>query len=229
MSPGATWPYALLVAVAIRAVAPLLVATLLLVGAPASLGAGVLEPLTRYTVPGEGISLSVPSSWRAIDYRRARSIDEIKRFVQADPDFYPPIETLTNPGSPLKFVAINPLVDFRTPEGRAIRSSINILVGRASAGLTLEHYRLSLVDQIRRIVKPVRMIDDVVEIGGKQAIRIRLTQRRQVGRYTFRFNDTQYAFVRPGQTVVVTYETLTRVAGRYAAVLRASAESISVR
>jgi hypothetical protein len=189
------------------------------------------EVLKRYVIPGEGISLSLPRSWRAIDYRqvRSRNRDAVARFVRGDPDFYAPIEALGNPKSPFRFMAINPRVDFRTPDDRAIRTSMNVLVTPAAAGLTFDRYRQNVVAGIRRLLpRDAVMIDDVVVLGGKRAVRSRVTYRRQVGSVTLTLYDEQYSFLRPGRSIHITYETPKRVATRYAAAFRASAASITI-
>src|SRR5262245_29101255 len=87
--------------------------TLMVIAGVCVAGAGATTDLKTYVIPGQGISLAVPATWRAIDYRQARSRAQIKRFLRGHPvDFYSTITTLRAPGSPIKFVAIDPEVHF---------------------------------------------------------------------------------------------------------------------
>jgi hypothetical protein len=197
-------------------------------------GAGAASGLKQYVVPGQGISFSVPETWRAIDYRQARSVEQAERFVRGNPDFVATINALQSPRSPLKFVAIDPKVHFRTPGGRAFRASVNVIVTRASPGLTFERHRRALLNQLRKQLgsSATSIVDDVVTIAGQQAIRVRVSRRQKVDNVTLTILDTQLAFLRSGRGIYITYETVKELRSRYEPVfvrLRRRSEFVDVR
>lgn len=189
------------------------------------------EDLRRYTVHGQPISVAVPATWRALDSHQARSDEKaVKRFVQGDPDFLSIALALNRKGSPLKFVAIDPKVRFRTRQGQAYRAAMNVIVTPASQGLSFERFRRNNVDEVRNQIGSdlISIVDDVVKIGGKQALRVRVTRKQQVGNQTLTIVDDQFAFLRPGRSIHFTYETVKQLASLYDSAFRESAMSIRI-
>src|SRR5262249_25226629 len=151
------------------------------------------DGLKPYAIPGQGVSLALPSTWRAIDYRQARSQRQIRRFARGNPDFIEAIEVLEDPGSPFKFVALDPAVHLRVAGGRPVRANMTVIVTPVSPGLTFEGHRRALVAQIRRQIGPAR--DDVVMINGQKAVRIRAYREDTSVDPAVTFLELQYAFL----------------------------------
>lgn len=118
----------------------------------------------------------------------------------------------------MKFIALDPVVR------QEFATNVNV-VTPLPAGLTFDTYRPGLMQEVRSIgARGLRQ--QTVVIRGAQALRVQY--RFDISFGTKRTVQTlQYAFMRPGRSVVVTYTTLPPVADRYAATFRRSAATIS--
>ena len=190
------------------------VTILLAIAALAGSAAGA-ERFQRHAVRGHGVSLAVPASWVAVDGRVPQAVvDELSR---DNPTLAPFLQQLGRPSSPMKLIALDPAVR------RGFATNVNVVVASLPAGLTFAGYRRGLVGEIRAIgARGVK--HRVVEIRGARAVRVEY--RFDITVQTKRTVQTlQYAFLRPGRSIVVTYTTLPSLAGRYAATFRRSAAS----
>ena len=188
----------------------------LLVAATTAGTAVAAVPFERHVVGGQGISLSVPRSWVAVDSRVPKAV--LDQLTRENPRLAPYLRQLGSPSSPTKFLALDPVVrnEFAT--------NANVVVTPLPPGLTFETYRRGVSAQIRAIgARDLRQ--SVAVVGGQRAVR--LQYRFDITFGTKRTVQTlQYAFPRSGKSVVVTYTTLPSLAGRYAATFRRSAASI---
>ncbi len=181
--------------------------------ARAAVGAG---PLERHAIRGQGVSLAVPASWVAVDASFART--SIERITRNNPKLAPYVGQLSGPNSPIKFLALDPAVR------GGFATNVNVVVA-PTPSLSFAQYRQALVAEIRSFVGSKPIDDRPVTIAGVRAVRLRYRLTLRVGR-SFTVQTLQYAFPRPGRSVVVTYTTLPAQSSRYAATFARSAASV---
>ncbi len=174
------------------------------------------SPFERHAVRGQGISLSVPASWVAVDSSLPRAT--IEKLARENPKLAPYLAQLSGPNSAAKFLALDPAVR------SSFATNVNVVVAPTPT-LSFAQYRKALVAEIRSFVGSSPIDDRAVTIGGAKAVRLNYRLTLQVGR-AFTVQTLQYAFPRPGRSVVVTYTTLPADSSRYAATFARSAGSI---
>jgi hypothetical protein len=174
------------------------------------------ERFTRHDVRGQGVSLAVPSAWKAID--ATLPIATLRKFERQNPKLAPYIRQLSGPGSPAKFLAFDPALH------SGFATNVNVVVVPVP-DVTYAQYRAALVGEIRSIVGSEPVAARTVKIGGVRALRLGYRLRITAGT-AVTVQTLQYAFQRPGRSVVVTYTTLPSLAGRYARTFARSAASI---
>src|SRR5262249_22228927 len=140
--------------------------------------------------------------------------------------FIEAIEVLEDPGSPFKFVALDPAVHLRVAGGRPVRANMNVIVTPVSPGLTFEGHRRAPVAPIRRPIGPAR--GDVVVINCPKAARIRAYREDPSVDPAVTFLELQYAFLKHGNGIYITYEVPKQLQSQYDPVFRASSASIRV-
>jgi hypothetical protein len=170
----------------------------------------------RHAVPAQGISLAVPASWIVVDSSFSQTL--IDRVSQQNPKLAPYIAQLGQPGSPMKFLALDPAVR------HAFATNVNVVVAPARRGTTFAHYTTALLAGLRAIASGL-ITKRVVTIGGAKALRVSYRFRFAFGQMRT-VQTLQYAFVRGPRTIVVTYTTLPVEATRYAPTFQQSAASI---
>jgi hypothetical protein len=170
----------------------------------------------RHVVRGQGISLTMPASWVATEKGVSRAV--LDQMARENPKLAPFVQGLGGPNSPMKFIAFDPNVR------NAFATNVNVVVVPAPAGMSFAQYRQALVAELRQIVTG-KIEQSVATIGGNQALRASYRLRLSLGR-TVTVQTLQYASLRPGRSVVVTYTTLPSLKGSYAATFRRSAASI---
>lgn len=196
--------------VSVVVVATLAVATALVGQA---LGA---ERFKRHTVPGEQMSLAVPASWKAVDANLPAST--LREFERQNPKLAPYIRQLTGPNSPARFLAFDPALR------SGFATNVNV-VAVPIPNVTFAQYRAALVGEIRSLVGSEPIAARTVKVSNQRALR--LSYRLQItagSRVTVQ--TLQYAFQRPGRSIVVTYTTLPALKSRYASTFSRSAASI---
>ena len=174
------------------------------------------ERFKRHAVPGQGMSLAVPSPWVAVD--ASLSTATIERLGRENPKLAPFLNQLSGPGSAAKFLALDPAVK------GGFATNVNV-VAVAIPSVTFAQFRTALVAEIQSIVGSAKVDHRAVTISGARAVRLVYPFRIRVGR-TYTVSTLQYAFLRPGRSVVVTYTTLPRFASAYAPTFARSAASI---
>lgn len=174
------------------------------------------ERFQRHLVRGEGVSLAAPASWIAVDGRVPAAA--LLRLTRDDPRLAPFLQQLAQPRSPMRFIALD-----RVVRG-GFATNVNVVVAPVPAGLSFAAYRSGLLAELRTIGAR-GVTQRAVRIRGARAVRV--GYRFDITVQTKRTVQTlQYAFLRPGRSVVVTYTTLPAFATRYAATFRRSAASI---
>jgi hypothetical protein len=170
----------------------------------------------RHVVPGQGISLTMPASWVATEKGVSPAV--LAQMARENPKLAPFVRALGGSSSPMKFIAFDPNVR------SAFATNVNVVVTPAPSGISFAQYRQALVAGLRQIVTG-KISQSVTTIGGAQALRASYRLRLSLGR-TVTVQTLQYAFLRPGRSVVITYTTLPEFKGRYAATFGRSAASI---
>jgi hypothetical protein len=191
-------------------------ATLAVTAAPAAPAA---KPLTRHVVPGVGVSLAVPGSWIAVDHREVLTKEVIERLSRDNPELASLFSALKSGG--VKFVAADPKVR------GGFATNVNVVVASAPPGMTQAGYRRALVTQIGAIpsVKgPVASAAVTLPTG--PAVRLRYNLQLMVQRRRLVTETLQYAFLRGGRSIVVTYTTTPESGAAYAPTFSRSARSI---
>jgi hypothetical protein len=178
--------------------------------------AAAAERFKRHAVPGQGLSLAVPATWVAVDASLPDAA--IERLRRDNPKLAPYLGQLTGPNSAAKFLALDPAVR----DGFA--TNVNVVVAPIPS-VPFDVYRTAIVREIQGIVGSTKVDHRPVTIDGVRGVRISYPFRITVGR-TYTVSTLQYAFPRPGNSVVVTYTTLPRSKARYASTFARSAASI---
>jgi hypothetical protein len=186
------------------------------VGASLVATAGAADRYKRHAVPGQGVSLSVPASWVAVSASLPdAAIDRLRR---DNPKLAPYLGQLTGPNSAAKFLALDPAVR------NGFATNVNVVVAPIPE-VSFDVFRAAIVREIQGIVGSVKVDHRPVTIAGVRGVRISYPFRITVGR-TYTVATLQYAFPRPGKSVVVTYTTLPRSKARYSSTFSRSAASI---
>lgn len=178
--------------------------------------AGAAERFKRHTVPGQGMSLAVPAPWVAVSATLPASA--IARLRRENPKLAPYLGQLSGPSSTARFLALDPAV-----EG-GFATNVNVVVAPIPS-VTFDVFRAAIVNEIRSLVGSANVDHRPVTINGARGVRIAYPFRITVGR-TYTVSTLQYAFARPGRSVVVTYTTLPRLKSRYTPTFARSAASI---
>jgi hypothetical protein len=188
-----------------------------LAAAPAAAERSAYRP---HRVPGYGISLLLPSSWKALDWRDVLTDAELKALARDNPDLVGSIAAMQQPNSPVKFFAFDP-----TP-ARGFATNANVVVLPVSAKVTFERYASLLTSEVSSLkgVSRLRVARARLPAGASVRLSYRL-RFRSAGR-TLTVSTLQYAFQRPSRSVVVTFTTLPGLEALYTPVFSTSARSI---
>ena len=189
---------------------------LVIVGVSLVGSAFAAERFERHAVPGQGMSLAVPAPWIAVDANLPDAT--IDRLGRENPKLAPFLGQLSGPGSAAKFLALDPSVK------SGFATNVNV-VAVTVPSVTFAVYRKAIVAEIQSIAGSAGVEHRTVTIHGARAVRLAYPFRITVGR-TYTVSTLQYAFLRPGRSVVVTYTTLPRFAVTYAPTFARSAASI---
>ena len=172
--------------------------------------------LKRHTVGGQGISLAVPASWTVVDGRLPSGI--VDRIARENPQLAPFVSSVKTPNAPTKFIALDSNVRL------GFATNVNVVVTPLPYAVPFAAYRTALTSELRALAKgPIAQ--KVVTVNGARAVRVRYQLRIRVGK-SLTVQTLQYAFLRKGRSVVVTYSTLPQLAARYAQTFSVSAASI---
>jgi len=197
-----------------------LVAFLLTALAAAAPGLATTRSSHVYSISG-GISLGLPSSWKPVDAQHLLDSAALQKLEQENPELGRLIAAATNPSSPVKFFAFDPVVRQR------FATNVNVVVEPIPTTVTFDLYAAALAAEIRSLHAVSQLRTRRVTLPGGPALRLNYRIRIAAGGRSFHTSTLQYAFLRGGtQSVVVTYTTLPQLQSRYAATFSTSANSI---
>jgi hypothetical protein len=204
------------------------IAVLLVLLALAACGGGDDEPaaeqpvktgesggLDAYDVPAGGFSLSVPTSWKAATIDEVLDEEGLERVRQEDPELARLIEPLAQPGSPVKFVALDPNVreEFAT--------NVNVYVEDVPEGVTRQEYFGASVDNLSEALGAESIEPETVQLPAGEARRVAY-QQEAAGR---QIAQVSYIVFEEGTGYVITYSTLPQFAEEYADTFESSAQT----
>jgi hypothetical protein len=173
--------------------------------------------LERHAVPGEGVSLAVPASWVVVDSRLPTQY--VERLLRENPKLAPFMQGLRSSNAPTKFIALDPTL------AGGFATNVNVVAAPVATWMTFALYRRALTAEIRHVTGS-RVEQSAVTINGARAVRVRYRLRLRLVGQNITVQTLQYAFLRSGRSVVVTYTTLPTLASRYARTFASSAASI---
>jgi hypothetical protein len=158
----------------------------------------------------------VPASWVAVDATLPPAT--IARLSRENPKLAPYLGQLSGSNSAAKFLALDPVVQ------SGFATNVNVVVAPIPT-VTFDQFRTAIVNEIGSLVGLANIDQRAVKIDGARGVRLSYPFRITVGR-AYTVATLQYAFQRPGKSVVVTYTTIPRLKARYAPTFARSASSI---
>lgn len=173
------------------------------------------EGFKRHSISGQNMSLAVPASWVAVDATLPAAA--LERLRRENPRLAPFLGQRSG-GSRAKFRALDPALQ------GGFATNVNVVVS-AIPSVTFDEYRAAILSGIGSLVGSAKVDQRTVRIGGVRGVRLSYRFRVTYGR-SYTVSALQYALLRPGKNVVVTYTTLPRLEGRYAPTFSRSASSI---
>jgi hypothetical protein len=174
----------------------------------------------RHAVPGYGVSLELPSTWRAISWRQVLGSSDLQRLSRDNPDVAGSIAALAQPHSPVEFFAFDPQV------ANHFATNVNLIVTPLARTVDFSTYRRSVVDEIGSVASVSNLSDATVRLPAGRAVRLSYRIRLRTGGRDLTASVLQYAFLRVSKSFVFTYTTLPASARFYAAAFGPSARSI---
>ncbi len=176
---------------------------------------------TRHPIPTAGISLTTPSSWRAVDSRAVLGSKAVKALLAENPQLAALIQKVVGAGSPVKFLALDPHVS----EGFA--TNVNVVVTPVPSNLTLPILAAAITGELAKLpglASKVTTSTVTLPIGRVVKASYRLTivnggKKQDV-------QTLQYIFLRHALNIIVTLSTTPSQSARRAATFKAIAASI---
>lgn len=187
--------------------------------------AAVLAPLAdaatiRRAVPSAGMSIALPASWRTVDARTATS-NAAKALAKENPELAAMLTQLSSPGSIVKLFAFD-------PAGAAtFATNVNVVVAPIPAGITIDQYLEAARAEISTLPGRVGAASTRLErVPAGRVVRSHVRIAILRGGTRIVSDITQWAFLRSGKSVVVSFTTTPGKRVRYLPVFNAAARSI---
>jgi hypothetical protein len=178
-----------------------------------------------YTVPGQRIKVALPSSWRAVDAKHVLTSAQLQALERENPELGSALSAMTQPGSPVKFFAFDPVAR------QQFATNLNVVVSPIGQKINFDLYASALASEIHSLSSVSQLKTTRVTLPGGPAVRLSYRLDFTVRGKRIQVATLQYGFLRGGgtQSVVFTYTTLPQLQSRYAALFSASVSSISFR
>ena len=173
--------------------------------------------MAAYEGESGGFTISVPQQWKTANIDEVideGTLDEIRK---EDPELADQIEPIAQPGSPVKFVAIDPDVkdDFAT--------NANVYVEEVPAGVTREQYFDATLQHVTEALGAPEQ--EQVTLPAGEALRLSYEQEIASGR---KIAILQYILFENGTGYVITYTTLPDRSSEYAETFESSARTFAL-
>jgi hypothetical protein len=183
-------------------------------------GSAAVGSFHRYSIPGYGTSLALPSSWKTINYRQILTPGALQELAKENPELAGSLAAMAQPNSPVKFFAYDPQV------ANGFATNANVVVVPLRTHVTLSQYERALVAEVRQVSSASGLRFGTQRLPGGQAVRLSYRLSLNVKGRKLVVNALQYGFLHGGSGVVVTYTTLPAIARFYTGVFATSAQSI---
>ena len=173
--------------------------------------------LAAYEVESGGFTISVPQEWKAANIDEVIDEGTLDEIRQKDPELADQIEPIAQPGSPVKFVAIDPDIqdDFAT--------NANVYVEEVPEGVTREQYFDATIEQITAALGAPEQ--EQVTLPAGEALRLSYEQEIASGQ---KIAILQYILFENGTGYVITYTTLPDRSSEYAETFESSAQTFAL-
>jgi hypothetical protein len=178
---------------------------------------GETDGMAAYDVASGGFTISVPENWKAANIDEILDEDALEELRAEDPELARQVEQVAQPGSPVKFLALDPDIqdDFAT--------NANVLVEEVPEGITRDQYFEASVDNITKAIGAPEQ-ERVTLPGGES---LRLAYEQDTGAVPT-VAIVQYVLFEQGAGYVLTYTTLPDRSAEYAETFEASARTFAL-
>lgn len=182
--------------------------------------ADAASAVTPRRVPSAGMTIAVPSTWKAVDAVAAASAAGAA-LRKENPQLAAILDQLSRPGSVIKLFAFDPAGAER------FATNVNVVVTTLPAGVTFAQYLASARSELSLLPQRVGPASSrAVELPAGRAVRSQVKLGVIVDGRRILTAITQWAFLRPGKSVVVTFTTIPARSARYRPVFATAARSI---
>ena len=174
----------------------------------------------RTEVPAAGMSLALPATWRLVDARTAGRLAK-ETLAKENPQLASILAELDRPGTGLVFFAFDP------NGAEKFATNVNIVVSEVPNGVTVSQLMSASKRELSRIpgrVGPVTssavLLPGGLAAGSRVDIAVKTRGKPLIARVM------QYAWLRPGHSVVVSFTTRRSTYPQYRPVFIAAARSV---
>jgi hypothetical protein len=186
----------------------------------AGTGSAARTAFHRHAIPGYGTSISLPASWKTVDYRQILEPGELERFARENPDLAGSFAAMAKPSSPIKLFAYDPQV------ANGFATNANVVIVSLRGPISFSEYARQLVGELGTLRSVSQLHWGTVRLPAGRAVRVTYRLTINVHGRTVSVQTLQYALLPGRRSVVVTYSTLPASARFYTTVFATSARSI---
>jgi hypothetical protein len=176
--------------------------------------------LTIYELSEPKFSLGVPKSWTAITREQLHDTGALERFAKENPTIAPTLQGVLEPGSPIKFLALDSEVK------QKFVTNVNVVVQDVPDGMDLPDLERSSIAELSALRVVHGLKTRVTSLPAGQALKLTYLMQLRYGAATRSVATLQYALIEDGKSYIVTYSTLAGLERRYASSFADSAHSL---
>ena len=199
-------------------------AFLVMIAACVAVGVATASGTSRHPIPTAGISLATPSSWRAVDSKAVLASKGVQNLLKENPQLASIINQVASANSPVKFLSFDPHVTDR------FATNVNVVVSAVPANVSLGALAAAIAAQLKTLpglTGTIATSTVKLPIGPASRSTFQLTVVTNGKKLVVQ--TLQYAFLRKGQSIVVTFSTTPNQSARRAATFKAIVASIHAR
>lgn len=184
-------------------------------------GSGPDDRLSHYDITEGGFSISMPDTWHATISSQMDPAS-FRQFLDENPALAPYTAAAVRGENPFRFFAWDP------DEREGFLTNLNVSVSPVAPSTTPEQYRRSTIAGARSIaISGVESANTALPLG--PVLRLTYEAKFPVDRHRKKTVSTlQYAFLRDGESYVITCTTLPEYAARYRTIFRDAAASLQL-
>ena len=190
------------------------------VAALAVVGVATASGTSRHPIPTAGISLATPSSWRAVDSKAVLASKGVQSLLKENPQLAAIINQVAGANSPVKFLSFDPHVSNR------FATNVNVVVSAVPANVTLAALASAITSQLKTLPGLTAISTSMVKLPIGPASRATFQLTVVTNGKKLVVQTLQYAFLRRGRSIVVTFSTTPNQSARRAATFKAIVASI---